>query len=219
MNKVKDTDQIRRKEFIKYFESVLKGDRQELLSVGISKGRITQYFDPTEPFGEKAASGIEDRLQVKRGVIFPSLSPIIPGAIKIVNSLVPVVGRAKLGDENCFFAELEYPIGVGDGYISWPTKDKNAYALLCVGDSMKPRIKHGEFVVIEPGHEVQPGDEVAIKDKQGRVMVKQFAYTRSGLDYFVSINENYAPFSIDLQDIEMMHYVAGIAKPALHREK
>lgn len=218
MNK-KETDQVRRQEFIKYFNEILNSDRQKLIDSGISKGRITQYLDPEEPFGEKAATGIEDRLNVDRGAIFPSLLPPIPEAAKLLSSKIPVVGRAKLGDENCFFSDLEYPVGNGDGFIQWPTKDQNAYALLCIGDSMNPRIKHGEFVVIEPNREVHPGDEVVVKDANDRVMVKQFAYQRSGLNYFVSVNENYAPFSLDPSEIKLMHYVAGIAKPSLWIDK
>lgn len=136
----------------------------------------------------------------------------------LIRSSVPVVGSAKLGDKECYFSELEYPIGNGDGYIQWATSDPNAYALRCRGDSMKPRIRHDEFVVVEPNHEYIPGDEVMVKDKNGRVMIKQFAYRRGELLYFTSVNETYAPFSIPSEEIDKVHYVAGIAKSALYRE-
>lgn len=214
----RQTDSIRRQEFTTYFEKTLKGERAPLIDSGISKGRITQYLDPGEPFGEKAAANIEDRLGLKRGTIFPSLIAARHPATTTVSQSVPIVGRAKLGDQDCYFAELEYPVGIGEGAIEWPTKDPNAYALRCVGDSMKPRIKHGEFVIVEPNHKVHPGDEVVIKDKHDRVMVKQFVYENAGRDYFASVNEAYAPFSLEPADILFIHYIAGIAKSALHRE-
>jgi len=130
---------------------------------------------------------------------------------------VPVVGSAKLGDGGNF-CELEYPVGHGDGRIDWPSRDPNAYALRCKGDSMKPRIKHGEFVVVEPNHPATPGDEVLVKSKDGRVMVKQLAYIRDGLVYLDSVNESHPRISIAQEDLEAFHYVSGIAKSAMWYE-
>jgi phage repressor protein C with HTH and peptisase S24 domain len=131
---------------------------------------------------------------------------------------LPVVGTAKLGDDGNF-CELEYPVGHGDGVIDWPSRDPNAYALRCKGDSMKPRIKHGEFVVVEPNHPVAPGDEVLVKARDGRVMVKQLAYVRDGMVYLESVNEAHPRISIPVEDLEAFHYVAGIAKSALWRNE
>jgi len=126
-------------------------------------------------------------------------------------SRIPVVGTAQLGDNGHWY-ELDYPVGYGDGAISYPTKDKNAYAIRCVGDSMRPRIKNGEFVIVEPNAEPQPGDEVLVKAKDGRVMVKTLLYKREGRIYLQSINESHPSISIQEQDIEKMHYIAAFAK-------
>lgn len=127
--------------------------------------------------------------------------------------LVPVVGKAKLGDDG-FFAELEYPVGHGDGYVDCPTDDPNAYALHCVGSSMLPRIKPGEFVVMEPGREVVPGDEVLVRSTDGRVMVKELLYIRDGQVHLGSVNDNQPKLAIPIQEIDRMHYVAAIVKRA-----
>lgn len=127
---------------------------------------------------------------------------------------IPVVGHAQLGDNGHFY-DLEHPVGHGDGHINWPSRDENAYSLKCRGDSMKPRIRHGEFVVIEPNHQVSPGDEVLVKAKDGRVMVKQLAFIRDGMVYLDSVNESHPRVSILLEDVSAIHYVAGIAKSAL----
>lgn len=129
---------------------------------------------------------------------------------------IPVVGMAQLGD-NGFWADIEYPVGHGDGFVDVPTKDKDAYALKCKGDSMRPRIKDGEFVVVEPNHQIQPGDEVLVKAKDGRVMVKEFLYNRAGRVHLISVNENHPPMAIAEGDIEKMHYVGWIAKPSAWR--
>lgn len=127
---------------------------------------------------------------------------------------VPVVGAAQLGD-NGHWADLEHPVGFGDGYIEWRSNDAYAYALRCWGRSMTPRVKDGEFVIIEPNHPWVPGDEVMVKALDGRVMVKQFLYERDGQIHLASINETHGIISLRRDEIEKIHYVAGIAKSAL----
>jgi phage repressor protein C with HTH and peptisase S24 domain/transcriptional regulator with XRE-family HTH domain len=128
-----------------------------------------------------------------------------------------VVGMAQLGDGG-FWADIEYPVGHGDGYIDWPTSDPDAYALECSGDSMKPRIKHGEFVIVEPNTPLQPGEEVLVKSKDGRVMVKEMAYKIAGRYTLLSVNEDHAKITIHEDEIEKIHFVAGIAKKTMfHR--
>ncbi len=129
---------------------------------------------------------------------------------------VPVVGMAQLGD-NGFWADVEYPVGHGDGFVDVPSKDKDAYALRCKGDSMRPRIKDGEFVVVEPNREIEPGDEVLVKSRDGRVMVKEFMYRRSGRVHLMSVNETHGTIAFADDEIEKMHYVGWIAKPSAWR--
>lgn len=133
---------------------------------------------------------------------------------KIHFNSVPIVGNAQLGDGG-FWTEMEYPVGVGDGYIYWPTTDKDAYALKCKGDSMTPRIKNGEYVVVEPNYRYVAGDEVLVITTDNRVMVKTYLYTRDGVVSFISINEEHPPIKINESDIDRIHYVAGIAKESL----
>lgn len=121
----------------------------------------------------------------------------------------PVVGMAQLGD-NGFWAELETPAGFGDGYIPFPAKSRQAYALRCRGDSMKPRIKNGEFVVVDPDIQPAPGDEVLVKSKDGRVMVKELLYIRDGTVHLLSVNEAHGKMSIPMNEVDFLHAVAGI---------
>lgn len=131
---------------------------------------------------------------------------------------LPVVGSAQLGD-NGHFCDLEYPVGHGDGFIEWPSHDENAYCLRCTGESMKPRIRHGEFVVIEPNHEWAPGDEVLVLAKDGRVMVKLLGYIRDGMMHLDSVNEVHPRISILMTEVSKIQYVAGIAKAALWKQE
>lgn len=139
------------------------------------------------------------------------------GGLEVKNSTkgkIPVVGTAQLGD-NGHFCDLDHPVGFGDGNVRWPTDDANAYALRCRGESMKPRIRHGEYVVVEPNHEVVPGDEVVVRAHDGRVMVKQLAFIRDGMVHLDSVNESHPRISLLQSEIAVLHYVAGIAKNSL----
>lgn len=153
-------------------------------------------------FDGKPPSGLEDESNAEQA---PAL-----GAFRKLG----VVGTAQLGD-NGYWAELEYPVGHGDGYVEYPSKDPQAYALRCNGDSMKPRIKHGEFVIIEPGHQVVNGDEVLVKCREGRVMVKELLYIRDSIVNLGSVNEAHGRITIPQRDVETIQYVAAIVKSAL----
>ncbi|MDR6381797.1 S24 family peptidase [Paraburkholderia caribensis] len=129
---------------------------------------------------------------------------------------IPVVGMAQLGD-NGHWADLEYPVGHGDGYVDFPTRDPNAYALKCEGDSMQPRIQAGEFVIIEPNQPYTPGDDVLLKSKDGRVMVKRFLYKSAGRTHVASVNNAHAPMAFTDDEIEKIHFVRAICRPSAWR--
>jgi phage repressor protein C with HTH and peptisase S24 domain len=168
-------------------------------ALGVGVGEL---FDEQLPISARSHAGAKDsgrkEYVVNRGERHP-----------------PVVGTAQLGSDG-YWLELDYPVGHGDGFVRYPSRDPNAYALRCKGDSMRPRIKPGEFIVVEPNHAYAPGEEVVIKDRAGRVMVKVFNFNRGGVVEFSSINEDHKPITLETNEIEYIHYVAGIFKPSLY---
>lgn len=123
---------------------------------------------------------------------------------------VPVVGTAQLGDDG-YWAEMDYPTGHGDGFVEFYCRDNNAYAVRCRGSSMMPRIRDGEFVVLETKTSPIPGDDVLVKHMDGRVMVKHYLYERDGMIHLMSINEAFPPHAFPRAEIELFHKVCGIA--------
>ncbi|MDD5353443.1 MAG: S24 family peptidase, partial [Candidatus Omnitrophica bacterium] len=101
-----------------------------------------------------------------------------------------------------------------EGIITYPTQDTDAYAIRIDGDALKPRIKHGEFIIVEPNTKVESGDEVIIKSKDGRLLVRTFEYIRDGRLYYTSINENVLKAVISLEAIEGYFFIAAIVKAA-----
>ncbi len=133
-----------------------------------------------------------------------------PVALKGMRRL-PVVGEVKGGDDG-YLDEYQYPVGFGDGYIEYPTTDPNAYALRVRGDSMHPRYRAGEFVVIEPSIEAQDSDDVIVICSNGKKMLKQLNWRRDGEIQLLSLNSGYGPLTIPLSEIESIQLVAGRAR-------
>lgn len=129
----------------------------------------------------------------------------------VFNRLIPIIGRAQLGDGG-FWEAMDYPTGHGDGYIQWYSDDPHAYAVQGVGESMSPRIKHNEFVIVEPNRPVMNGDEVFLATHDGRRMIKIFLYARDNRVHLESTNNDFEKIIVEAKDVQTMHYVAGIAK-------
>lgn len=190
-------------------------------TVGKKADYVSRWFtakDGKKRLGEEVAREIEVKLGLPYGFldIDPDAEPSSTGCRALPK--VPVVGTAQLGD-NGHWDNLQYPPGHGDGYITYWTKDPNAYALRVTGDSMRPRIKPGEFVIIEPGASVEPGDEVVVKTTDGRSMVKILSARKNGFIELRSINEIHAPLSLEESMVESMHLVSGIAKSTLYQDQ
>lgn len=118
---------------------------------------------------------------------------------------VPIVGTVEGGLEGY----LEHTPD-GDGSVDFPAKNDMTYALRVRGDSMRPRIKSGEFIVVDPNASPNPGDDVVVVCTDGRKMVKELMYIRDGEVTLGSISDGFHPISLQLSDVEALHYVAAI---------
>lgn len=196
-------------------------------AAGMSLSQIGQWLSGERNISEMSARRIESAAKKPSGwldgpanepaaLFGPTEAVVVPGNAQPETmrpypsgNRIPVVGTAQLGD-NGHFVELEYPVGHGDGWVDVLSSDPNAYALRCRGDSMKPRIRSGEYIVAEPNREVAPGDQVVVKALDGRVMVKTFLYRRDGRIHLQSVNESHPSISLAPEEIEAMHCVTNI---------
>lgn len=203
-------------------------DQVELARIaGVTKGAVNQWLD-----GKIQSLKLEYAVGIQTEYGYSAVWLVLGRGEKMIDKIriaddfvpipitskkaIPVRGMAQLGD-NGFWVPIEYPAGHGDGYIDFPTGDPDAYALKCVGDSMLPRIKDGEFVIVEPAREALPGDEVLVKAKDGRVMVKELAYCRDEKYFLLSTNASHEKISIRCDEVENLHYVVAIVKKAMWR--
>lgn len=185
-------------------------------AIGRDDAQLWALLNGVRNIGERLARDIEDKLKLEENELDRPNATGAPRAgeqqaPEYLLAKIPVVGNAQLGEDG-FYDELAYPVGHGDGFVHYPTRDANAYALRVKGDSMRPRIKHGEFVVIEPHHPPEPGDEVLVRTKDGKTMVKVLDFRRGGVVQLSSVNEEHKPLTVDDEQIDRLHYVAAIVK-------
>lgn len=159
-----------------------------LYGIGPKKGPPHQQAVDTEPYVTPVAEA-------------PPLGPL---------SSVPVVGTTQGGAPDTIWLEEGYPVGYSDDVLDVPAKDRNAYALRVVGNSMSPRMREGDYIMIYPNQEAQPGDEVVVRTNKGEVMVKQLAYIRAGEVALDSIAKDHDRIVRKLEEIVYIHFVAGI---------
>lgn len=124
---------------------------------------------------------------------------------------VPVIGLAVANPiEDGYFDDQGFPPGAGSEYVPWPSRDPNAYALRVRGDSMQDRIRHGDIVVVEPGANVLPGDDVLVKTRNGRKMVKRLRHRRGDEVTLGSVNQTHRDLTVLTEEIESIHRIAAI---------
>lgn len=126
----------------------------------------------------------------------------------VASRRVPVVGHVKGGVDG-FLEEMQYPVGHGEGYVDYWTKDPGAYALRVKGDSMSPRYRAREFIVVTPSIEALPGNDVMVKLLDGRKMLKHLNWVRDNEIQLVSVNDGYAPMTVSMDEVESIQRVAG----------
>ena len=122
---------------------------------------------------------------------------------------IPVVGEAQGGPEGRISIN-DFPAGYGDGWIHIHSPDPAAYALRVRGDSMRPRIKSGEHIVVEPSIEALPGDDVVVKFTDDTAVVKELLWIRDDEVCLGSINNGVAPITRSLREVMTIHRVGAI---------
>lgn len=141
--------------------------------------------------------------------LLPSEAANVEGAPALVKARkVPVIGEVKGGLDG-YFDELMYPVGHGEGYVEYWCRDESAYALRVRGDSMHPRYRAGEFVVVTPSIEAQPGSDVVIQLVDGRKLLKQLNWIRDDEIQLLSINNGYEPLTLSKSEVLSMQPVGG----------
>lgn len=101
--------------------------------------------------------------------------------------------------------------------IHYFSPDVRAYAIRIDGEKLEPRIVSGEYLVVEPGTKLQSYDEVLIKRKDGKYLVRVLLTGRSKEWRYADPNTMEQDADFDPNEIEEMAYIAAIIKPPRKR--
>lgn len=125
---------------------------------------------------------------------------------------IPVVGTSQGGPDHAWL-EMGYPPGFGDEYLNVTSRDHHAYALRVRGNSMAPRIREGDVILVEPTTTPDPGDDVVVKTRDGQVMVKTLVSSRNDEIILDSIAKDYDRIVLPSSKVEFIHAVMGVFPP------
>ncbi len=121
---------------------------------------------------------------------------------------IPVVALARAG-RGGYYDEQGFPSGVRKVHRDEGVTDPLAYAAVIDNDSMFPRVKPGEIVIVSPTHQVENGDEAIVKMKDAEVLLKRVRFAQDVV-ILESYNPLYAPILAKKRDIEFIHKVVRI---------
>jgi phage repressor protein C with HTH and peptisase S24 domain len=189
-------------------------------SLSVSPKAVSKWFNgeamPRQDKMNALATLLKvDPIWLQHGDVAPGNGPTITDKVEyagpLKNGLVRVVGEAMLGVDGAI--EM---VEANDGWLKIYSDDPDAFGLRVRGDSMWPRIKSGEYVLVEPNRTIYPGDEVFVRTSDGHNMIKVLGYDRDGEYQFISINQAHNPVTLQHHKVEKLEYVSGILKQSRH---
>jgi SOS-response transcriptional repressor LexA len=127
------------------------------------------------------------------------------GDLKV--KMVPMLSWTKAGTMTNF----EDDCYTGEAIPAFNVTDSKAFALRVRGDSMEPRIKEGDSVVVCPSWSPQNGDTVITRTVHGDIMCKLYQ-SRGQRVVFSSYNPAYPPIELDREEVEWVYPVQSVVQ-------
>jgi phage repressor protein C with HTH and peptisase S24 domain len=157
--------------------------------------RVTPEGRPRWPSTESVAKSL-----AATGVTMDTFVQLIDPGGRTARA-VPLIGLAQAGSGG-YFDDGGFPVGKGWDEIPFPAvNDENAYALEISGNSMEPAYRDGTVIVVSPAASIRRGDRVAVKTREGEVMVKELKRRTSKSIELRSINPDHAERSLSVSDV------------------
>jgi phage repressor protein C with HTH and peptisase S24 domain len=157
--------------------------------------RVTPEGRPRWPSTESVAKSL-----AATGVTMDTFVQLIDPGGRTTRA-VPLIGLAQAGSGG-YFDDGGFPVGKGWDEIPFPAvNDENAYALEISGNSMEPAYRDGTVIVVSPAASIRRGDRVAVKTREGEVMVNELKRRTSKSIELRSINPDHAERSLSVRDV------------------
>lgn len=94
-------------------------------------------------------------------------------------------------------------------FFSFPASAE-AYALRIRGDNLRPRIKNGEYLIVDPEQEAQPGDDVIITLKRTVLMMREYLYRRDDEYVFGPVQGSGQMLTMPRSKVATLHAIIAI---------
>ncbi len=125
-------------------------------------------------------------------------------------SRVPVIGSWVQGNDGAWHSSSSAaPVG----FVAFHVSDAGAYGLQVLTDSLRPRFKPGEVLIVEPHRAVEGGHEVVALLDDGRMLARVFDWRRNGLVQLSSVNDDGRPITIRETAVHRMERITGAVQP------
>lgn len=130
--------------------------------------------------------------------------------LPVTTGSVPVLFRAKVTREGRY-SQGGAPSGC-HGLLNIYSPDSEAYAVMIIGNSLLPRYRSHEFLIVQPGTDAQPGDDVLVNLNNGETLIKEFMYHRDGQYRLDSLIPGVEPIFLEESMVHSLHYVDAVVK-------
>ena len=110
---------------------------------------------------------------------------------------IPLIGIASCGVPNVAYSDdIEYIP------VSPELARDGVYAIRADGESMEPKISHGDIIICDKDIETSNGDIVHYTTIDGESGVKKFLIDEKGVVTLMPINTNFPPVMCDKRDVK-----------------
>jgi repressor LexA len=117
---------------------------------------------------------------------------------------IPLLSKIPGGDP-VLWTDGEYPAGFGQEYLDrGEISDPNAYALIVDGDSMSPRIKSGDVVIISPNTAVVNRSIAAVALRGEERTLKTVLFLPDGKILLQPENPSYEPIVLGEKEVTFL---------------
>lgn len=203
-------DSARRLLFEAWFSGPpFNGDREALIrKSGYTKGRISQFFDRDQQFGERAARSLAQRVGLHPeffntpAIQTPTVKFSGVDPMELVGGGVPLISWVQAG---CWADVSDpYQLGEADDWLPCPVRHgPRTYCLRVRGDSMhnpsgRPSYADGDIIFVDPDRDAKPGDRVVVRlDDQQEATFKQLL-VEDGRKLLKALNPEWAPRYVEI---------------------
>lgn len=183
--------------------------------MGITQSAVGHYITGRQPLNVKAVSDFARILVVGAEQISPTLAREIARQASALNDhftleemsrRVMVIGRLSPNETGAAGGLMEH-----DGWLKMDN-DSSSFALEIVGNGLWPRVKNGEFVVLEKRVIAEPGDDVVVQRTDGSYLFKTLTSQRGDIQVADITGKTALPELLPAETIDTVYFISAIVR-------